>query len=303
MKVAVYNGFPFHYEMIGYIFEYFYKTKNIIPSFYNLNQDNLGWIWFYSRLYENIFINKSINKFNPEKYDIIFLLTDNDLNFKEEWIDKYSHKIICIDHYYYLRRPSIKYHIATRLFPNRNIPYIIPCFEIYNLEYKVFCLSLQAKINVSILGMNIPKNIQQLTNLFINFNDIQFYCMSRSNIISRHGCYPSNNICYCIDIPTSAMMDILKNSHYILCLSNNPDHIDKSLSASIFLSFSIGSKLIMPKIWNNFHQLKTPILYDINDKIELQKNYDLKSIYSELYYLSNQRNIIFDSIINQIMKS
>ena len=87
MKIAIYHGFKIiHFEMLGYLIEYFLKSKiNIDIYADNININDLEWNEYYDKAF-NINMNWIDCKiFNHEQYNYIILLTDDDFSFKEEW--------------------------------------------------------------------------------------------------------------------------------------------------------------------------------------------------------------------------
>ena len=199
MRIAVYHGLDYiHYEMLGYILEYIkyintnYKIKNLKFNIYaKLINSGLDWLIYYNN---NLNINISWidpNLFNPNNYEYIILLTDDDMTFNNEWLIKYNDKIITINHFHKNRRILTKYNIGTRFFiTNPNQEYILPSYMgiSYNNKKKIL---LQNKINVSCIGIqNRPPSTLFLKDLFTNFDEINFH------IIARHISYNynSNNI-------------------------------------------------------------------------------------------------------------
>jgi hypothetical protein len=85
-----------------------------------------------------------------------------------------------IEHIDYIRRVEVYERIGTRFFFNRpECNWALPCFNAMDKDNKINILKNENKINLIIIGQNQPKNINKLKDLFINFNDINFYLVVR----------------------------------------------------------------------------------------------------------------------------
>ena len=305
MKIAVYHGFKIiHYEMIGYIIEYFLKSKIDIDIYADSKLINdLEWQEYYNKLFSINMNWINCNSFNPENYNYIILLTDDDYSFKEEWLIKYGkNKVIIIDHSAYIRRAesNVLARIGTRFFSNRpSCLWALPCYYGISKKNKIEYLNNSNEINVMCIGIqNRPPSINFLQNLFSNFNEINFHIISRNideNIYSKY-----DNIKTYLYCPTKIMFQLARRAHYVLCIDNpkNPEPIANSMSGAIPISFSYGCNLIIPSIWQKHYNFKSIIKYKENTIITLTKNICLDSIYNELYHMISHRNIVFDNIFN-----
>ena len=308
MKIAIYHGFEIiHFEMLGYLIEYFIKSKiNIDIYADSININDLEWNEYYDKAF-NINMNWiDCNIFNHEQYNYIILLTDDDYSFKEEWLIKYGKdKVIIIDHSAHIRRAegNVLARIGTRFFSNRpSCLWALPCYNGINKKNKIDYLNKLNNINVTCIGIqNRPPSVFFLTNLFSNFEDITFHIISR-NIEEIYTGY--DNIKTYLYCPTKIMFEIVKISHYILCIDNpiNSEPIANSMSGAIPISFSYGCNLIIPETWQKHYNFKSIIEYKENSKITLSKNIPLDSIYDELYYLISHKNKVFDKIIKNDSK-
>ena len=292
-----------HYEMLGYILEYIKHTPYITFNIYaKLIYSGIDWLNYYN---DNFNMNISWydpDNFNPENYDYIILLTDDDMTFKNDWLIKYYNKIITINHFHKNRRILTKYNIGTRFFvSNPEQKWTLPSYIGINKNDKLNTLT--NKIIVSCIGIqNIPPSTLFLRDLFTNFDEIEFHIIARN--ISYN--YDNNNI-YTYTNPTPQFMfNIIKKSQYILCIDKPHNHNPKSnsISGAIPLSFSYGCNLIIPEIWQTYYNFKSCISYLDNhvqnngqSKLTLSKNINLDNIYNELYELINNRNNVFNNIL------
>jgi len=304
MRIAVYHGLEYiHYEMLGYLIEY---IKNMYMLKFNIYakiiNGGIDWLNYYN---DNFNINmswKNPDLFNPNNYDYIILLTDDDMTFTNDWLKKYNNKIIMINHFHKNRRILTKYSVGTRFFvSNPSQKWALPSYIGINKNDKL--KTLTNKIIVSCIGIqNRPPSTLFLRDLFINFDEIEF------NIIARYipHKYNSNNIYTYTNPPPQIMFNIIKKSHYILCIDipHNINSKSNSISGSIPLSFSYGCNLILPEIWQKYYNFKSSISYLDNhvqnngqSKLTLSKNINLDNIYNELYELINHRNNVFNNIL------
>ena len=296
-KIAIYNGFYFHYEVLGYLIEYFLQ-KNINFDLYStLNNSSNDWKQFYDRIF-----NKNIkwlipNTFNSDNYDIVIIATGDD--YSCIYNDKI--KIIRIEHGIDYQLQYAHCRITTR-YINNNYHWALPIFNGLSKNDKKNILDKQNKINVLILGRNNPLSIKQLKDIFINFDKLNLFIVSREINIEFE---KENNVFVYIKCPTSLMLILLESTHYVLCL-DNPElfysdcYAQYKISGSIPLSFSFGSRLILPKKWQNFYNFESALTYD--NRLELDKNTNLDIIYSEKNNLINHRNNTFDNVLHELIK-
>ena len=106
------------------------------------------------------------------------------------------------------------------------------------------------------------------------------------------------------NISAEKLFLLLKNSTYILCISNpNFDYNtsfleDKRMTASLPISFTTGCKLILPKrmkIAN--HHLKSILYYDNKHKITLDKSPNLKPTFRDREYLESIRDNLLHKMV------
>jgi hypothetical protein len=285
MKIAILNGFPFHYEMFGYIIEYC-MLKNIQLDIYTNMDNNMGWIEYYEKNKSNDITFRSFESYNKTNdYNYIVLLTDDDYRIIDE--ENYS-KYICIDHHIVNRRRKVKTHIALRRYDNKAIDYILPIYRSINLIEKK---DISEK-NIVCIGSHCT-NYDDLKNIFNDFDNISFIFIART--IDKNIKY--KKIKYYESCNTNDMIDILKKSDYVYI--KDKVHIKLTMSGAIPLAFNCLCQLIMPEEMNtgeNGYHFKSVITYNNDKKIDLIKpNYDL--INDELEELINHKIKIFDKYI------
>jgi len=309
-NIAIFNSFPFHYEMFGYIINNCKKNNHNLTIFTNTN-NSLGWLEFYDSHFKEEtfdFKYKNINEFEYFKnnFDLIFITTDDDYEFKNEWInDKFiNDKCISINHYYTIRRDEYKYNLGTRPFmDNSNEQWAIPCYKILNSNDKQNMF--ESEINIVIIGgLNDGLNYNIINRVESNNQIVLHVCGRNPNSINIRNINNSNIIIKTyFNIDTIEMIGLLKKCDFILTdCSNNTNHINgKTMSGVIPLAFSTLTPLIISTINNNIYNFKNVIEFDFesNDKIIIIKNK------VNINLLEQERNDIiymFDNYIKKFYK-
>ena len=286
-KIAIFNSFPFHYEMFGYIIN-FAKNNKYHVDIYTNDRSNLGWNLFYGKLFNNITFF-DYNLYSDKNYEFIFVTTDDDRGFKNEWI---TDKVISINHNYQIRFPNYKKMINVGNFMNSTLEFSVPCYPVFNVSEKK-----QNNI-VTIIGghkhyrLNLVERLRSLNGepVILNFIGRFFY-----NEISVKG----NFIVNCkSNMETPEMFNILKESSYIfLNLADDKTYqVGERTSGSLQLIFNCLCKPIIEK--NNIYNLKNAITFDTdsNEPIVLD-NVDFSALVKERdYYINKFKNIVEDKL-------
>lgn len=332
MNIAIFHGLPnMHYEVLGYIIDYFSKINYINVNYYfnPIDTEKNEWIKIYETLF-NININwSSINDFNPDNYDLIFLLTDDDKYFKSEWYIKYGEsKVVSINHldinrsgYQVLYNLHLR-HINTKLLNN----WALPCYLGINKLDKLNLIE-NKKIKIASVGQFIIPSAIYLKNIFENVEDLEFHVVCRNNNIIKNFNfdrykYNNINIIVHLDMNTQDMINLIKECSYVFCntvidifnpeteLKYNDDKKIKSMSGIIPIALSYGCQLILPLSWQLNYNFKSAIVYNdniishteiinniIKIKLKNQSKETLDIVYDELYEFISYKNIHFDKIL------
>jgi len=296
MKLAIHNGFPFHYEMFGYIIEYCI-TKGIKLDIYTLTMQENGWINFYMLVFPDIrFFD--IQAYNPDNdYSKVILTTDYDATFQDRYFsqDWASEKYICINHSSKNNQPKIVNQIGTRFFPARpSLNFIIPVYPLIDIESK----KQISKPRMICLGANCPKNMQIFEAIFPKFREMDIYCIdffSRITASSFYSPYPNIKSIYALD--TLELIKIMRESDYMY-ISEDPYKckITESMSGAIPLAFNCLCQLIMPERMNEYFKLKSVITYDYKNPVVLSAP-SVKGVDDEMKELMAHKYKVFDSYI------
>lgn len=282
LRVAIFNSFPFHYEMFGYILHYLANsaktTTKAAPchvSIFTEHGNNWGWLDFYKQHFGERGLNFEYlppTQFNSVKirnqYDVIFVTTDDDFAFKREWIDD---RCIVIEHMYAARAPGYTHRIGVRPFADSSKPWALPCYEILrNPAEKVGWCANDTHVHVAIIGGTEKIDTRLLSRMVTAASSqqsrIKLHCIGRS-------WYPD-----CIRLESSACVDLvihgtlsaadmihrLKMCDYVLTDIVNSDHINgKLMSGCIPLAFSTLTPVIVGRKNNSIYKFKSVIEIDL----------------------------------------
>ena len=299
MKIALIQGFPyFHYEMLGYLIEYCIVTNIDFTIYTLINQISEEWKVYYESLFKRQLPWSIITSFAHQHYDYIIIATDDDICYLSTM--KYfepinTTKIVTIEHSPKIRTPPVYKRVCVRFNGRLDCEFALPVYYNINLQDKIKMLSEEPKINVTIVGATFPKSKEILQKLFTNYSEIQFNIITR---VYKNELEGESNIKIFKNCNTSLMMDIVQKSEYILCCEENPKHCFEIMSGVIPLAFGSRCRLIIPKAWNEWYCLQTPIEYCSESKIQLLKEIDHDQIDKETYDLISKKNRIFDKIFD-----
>ena len=288
-KIALFNGFAFHYEMIGYLIEYC-VFKNIQLDIYTETVDNMDWLKFYLLTFpKNSFKLKKIQDYkHNNNYTKVILLTDDDFHFKDQWINE---KIMCIDHDKYNRREKINIHIGTRFYPIRpNLDWALQVYKMIDIQEKIKI----SKNNIVVIGNNVRYFKPEYIHKIKNFEEYNFIFIDRyidTYLDLKFKNLP--NITIYNKLSTIDMLKILKENSYMF-LSDIEDKKSGRISASIPLALNCLCTMIMPKGMNNYYKFKSAIEYE--DIIEITES-NHEKVAEDLEYHINHKYEVFDKYI------
>jgi hypothetical protein len=305
MKIAIFNGFCFHYETFG-VFLYYCKTKGYSVTLYTEHSWAYNWFGFYNRLFDNFFVMKHFGEFlEPEfnSYDFIILPTDDDFTFKDKFLSlpNADNKILTYDHEYYNRRPQIRYHVATRPYTKYfcDLPSVYPVYPVVSKEDKLNALKNEPNINIALIGGYVEDLVENINKIKVN-NDIS---KLKLHFINRN---PNDaytkilldtgldvNFYYAMD--AVEMFKLLKKTQYVLFVG--VQHKFTSCSGSGGLSFANGCTMLMTREYNDEYNFKNAIYFD--DMPNLQNIPNLDTVYEEQQEILTHNFETLDSFINK----
>jgi hypothetical protein len=291
LKFIAFNGFPFHYEMIGLILD-FCKTYEFEITIVNKNPD-LSWIRVYQQKY-SFQIMQSIppKHILTTNYDYIILLTDDDIHFPDS--DIIPSKTYCFDHHINNRRPCIpiEHHIPIFPFATKNIiSYSLPIFQYIDYSSKQDMLKKNTRPRIVFLGNNNLHHYLSIHHILQNAMDFDIHIINRH--IPRSNIFLPKNIYLHENISAESMFDFLVSSQYVgfLCDESSEHYQSVRMTASIPLAFTTGCKLFLPKEMNRQLRLTSIVEYDtINKPFVLDTHPCLKSTFQERDRLVRKRD-------------
>lgn len=318
MKIAIFHNEDIHYEMLGYLIDYF-QTYDIIVHFYSSFIDfPIGRT--YSKWYNSFFNQykiqwkKSSTLDEEINYDVVILVTDDNPNYGQIK-DRYKDKTISIEHWCQNRNEAPKIKIGTRFYVNRpELPFAMPCYNIISEQDKFELIQRQDKIKVVFVGrFNFPASFT--FSFFNNINDIEFHLIMWDVKNCLEYLKPPDNFFVHNQIETEEMVEIMKSSQYAFF---NPTYMQgyssNKLSATFHLAISTLVKPIIPEYWNNIYKLDSNLVVQYDDYRYLEPNRELnltkEDYLRSLPFLSNyrksqiaHRNLVFDEAIKNITGS
>jgi beta-1,4-mannosyl-glycoprotein beta-1,4-N-acetylglucosaminyltransferase len=279
-RVAIFNSFPFHYEMFGHILDHFSRNVDAssVVSIFTETRNELGWLEFYKTQFKHLNLQfKPVSDFGDARhaFDLIFVPTDDDFAFKREWIDE---RCIASDHHILIRRPEYAHRIGVRPFAGSDKQWALPCCEFVSANEKLRHLETDC-IHVAIGGgLQCILNYDAINRLSSSV-PLHVHFIGRKIIELRSKIKEDIVIHLHEKMDTSEMIELLKKCDYIMTDLQNDDHINGiSMSGSVPLAFSTLTSLIISKQNNRIYGFKNVVEFELNadadDRIVLSKRDD-----------------------------
>jgi hypothetical protein len=261
MRLAVFNSFPYHYEMFAHILDYC-KNHNQEVNVYTNTTNDYGWLSYYEEVYA-VKEWYPIHQFHPEDYDCVILATDDDYAYGRFWNGK-TH-VVVIEHggRRQLSLPAQSFiqirQLKLRTPPSDSNTWAIPVWD-----NKLYTKS--DRLTVVSVGRSAPRDPRELQRMFSNFDDIHFIWIDRTVSCSTG----VSNIEVIRGMDTENMVKCIGEATYILLLPNgNDDYVYHSISASIPLGYSVGTPVLMLEPWVEAYELPGLIGIPDDSSIEL----------------------------------
>jgi len=239
MNLCIFNSLPQHHEMFAHVLDYC-KENSLKIDIYTNKEKDYGWLDFYKKEYR-VITWYPISFFNPEAYDYVFLLTDDDNGYDRFWNN--TTRVIVTEHSSNRQLNLRSYckhqtrHFKLRSPPSDPDTWILPLWN--NILYEKY-------EKITVLSIGNATNFLNLQALFLNFSSINFILVDRDmnceNSLSNVKKYKSLN--------ASDLIEYAGRSHYILfwpTTSYSLQHKDLSMSGSFPLAYSVGTQLIVPE--------------------------------------------------------
>ena len=320
-RAALFNGFSCHYEMFGYFIHYC-KKNNIQLDIYTNFDRHYNWLCLYQKLFENDSFKITFFHFTEfekkiDDYDLIFMATDDDPYFKNEWI---NNKTICIDHNYAIRRrnPFLKHRISTRKFREERFQrkfWSLPCFPIINITDKKTIMnnnendtilhiamvggthSLKRCYNMDVINRLRPINENYRIVLHAISRDLHmgFFDNVRDDIELK--IYST--------LDTLEMVQILaKCSYFLTDIDYNANNIyGYGMSGGVPLAFSTLLPIIMSSNNNAIYNFKSTVTFDMNNNDYILLSENVNPLIDLVYEERNELMDMFDTNIKNIIST
>ena len=286
-KILIYNGFPFHYEMIGFMLD-FCRKYTIEATLVNKVMND-EWIDLYKQKFNFQYLQDIPSQLNS--FNLIVLLTDDDMSYPNHLI---FNNTICIDHSIQQnRRPQVKYHIPIIPFHAKITDFILPVFDYITIETKIKKISEHKRPIITFLGDSAIPCDSSVLRVISNLHDFDIYIINR-RIVNKNFNLP--NVFFFENIPANHMFELLISSTYICYIPNktsssSPKHYEcKSMTAAMPLSFTTGCKLIIPQNMNKFLKLNSVLEYLPYTQFSLELSPSLVETFQEREQLLKHRD-------------
>jgi mannosyltransferase OCH1-like enzyme len=280
MKLAIFNGFHFHYEMFGSIINFCNMHNHELIVYTELTY-NYNWFAFYKEHFTDVncdFRHYTLfeNEKDIEKFDLVIVTTDDDYKFKEEWI---TENVMCIEHDERTRRHTIVKRMSTKPHIKNYRKWGLPTFPIVDTNET---LTDNEYVNIVILGQTDPSisyDINVINRLHHPSKKIVIHAVSRYVGFEHYqGIRDDIFLKIYRGIDTFDMIKLLKSSDYIFTDNKKNINMDHYMSGAIPLSFSVLVPLIISKQTNNSYCFRNVIEFDKDTNnpinlLEIDKNY------------------------------
>lgn len=296
-RIAIFNGFPFHYEMFGCVFEFLTNAK-LAFSVYSERTDEMGWFSVYTSRFGAIPIHP-IQEYDPSNYDYVFLLTDDDFKYKLQWN---SAKIIMFEHHG-LRNVARFAHrrIQTRFFTRRLPPpspdsWVMPVWTIFQKPTP----KLSQIVHIVAIGNNCPANPDELRPWFDTLSSYKFTFINRDPAPTRFdydSWAPYSNVTVLTNIDTNMLLETAAAADWCLLLPKNGNQLHNSISAIIPIAYGVGTPLLMPNEWGIAYGLGGIRPLDPSNPVEKPNAAVLQELFDTKEALVKRRDSVFETCL------
>ena len=300
-RFAIFNSFPFHYEMFGFILHYAQRNNYFVDVYTNVT-NNLGWIEFYQKHFNNSVKFLSYSSFQghrQQQYDFIFVTTDDDKSYQDNWI---TDKVVCLNHFYRTRNLNYKnYFNIANFIESHAESSALTCYPLQvSSKSSLVVTVLGGATNYHDLEISVINRLRTKTNDPVTLNFIG------RNITTEHFKNISKemfNINIMPNLETKELIEQLQCSSYVLVnyVCSGDRDSGKSIAGSLPLALSALCLPILSKETNKQLRLKNCLEFDINSKdpIYLLDSIDIESLKKE-----REHNIdIFDSFMKRLERN
>lgn len=295
-KFAIFNSFPFHYEFFGYLIEYFQSWQGSVIDIYTETANHMGWLNYFQQKFPNTFSYHYYTEYNPiNDYTLVFLITDDDMRFKNEW---FNEKTICIVHLVD-RRPSAGNRCISLRYYRPSLEWVLPVYHVITPEEKERKIK---KGQVVCVGGGYPNNIEELNEMIQNVSNLggrncNFICIQREFVGYEQYC-TLQNVIFGRSVDTTEMINILIESEYVYIRDlggpDKKDYTTNMMTSILPLAMSCLCKLVMSEKMNSNYKFKSAITYQNRDQVSMQ------TVWDEFQKLQDHKFTVLDKFIRKI---
>lgn len=302
-EVAIFNGFPFHYEVMGYLINWCVQTGRNV-TVYTETKNDYGWLqWYedYHQAYTQVYAgNAPTFQYRPyrefphecARYDLIFLPTDDDKYFDDAWLNLYDvrQRIIKINHMPHDRRPQIKRFIDIR-------PYFEQVDNAWALP--IFPMSIKPKVDGEVIKVYVTDGIDPARHDAVALKaiarqpNVHLHCVGRYLAHTWLEGNTANPITFHTQIPALEMIQLMASCHYYFYgVVDGNGYNDKYVSGHLSTAFSCGTKIIMRRYTQKYFGFTSCLLYDQVEDILPLTWYDNRDVLAERDHLTGMLNAV-----------
>jgi hypothetical protein len=295
MRIAIFNGFEFHYEMFGYLIDFFKNAgdKGNEIHLYSEQKNNMDWFRYYLTKFPKTCKLFHYTTFSPSLYDIIIILTDCDPFWKKQWA---SNRVLCIDHSSLNRRPEIPEikHIATRYFPSHaSLSWCLPVMRMIDLEQKKKIVNPRKMVCI---GSHVKD--KKISDLAKGSTDLEIVLIDRHLDPVSYQEIP--NVTCIKQCSTIDMIEHLSTAMYVYVSDVNVDHFENIMSSSIPLALNNLCSLIIPAQMNQYYNISSALTVENMKLVHTSQQIDL--VHNDLENYLSRRNAVLSEKIDMIKK-
>lgn len=285
-NIALFNSFPFHYEVMGHFIYYCQQRKHSLFIFTE-TKNNFGWLDFYVMLFaqSNYFFtilpSKDLNKDMIYMMDKIYISTDDDPHIPSELLLQ-PHKYISLCHH------QERMDLSLNLIPilpakGKKNNFVLPVFP---LSFELFpthpVVSIEIQVcNILLIGNSYTteeiNNLHKMQENRVFNKKIQLHWIGRfkpSNI--------AHHIFFYEKASAFTIFHLCRKCDFLYHPQNVEILQEKKISAVLFIGLSSKIPLILPSIHRAMFSLKSPIYVEKLDSLPLSlKNYKKNTILLE----------------------
>jgi hypothetical protein len=293
MRVALFNGFPYHYEMFGFAIEYL-QSRRIPFTIFTEVQGEMGWLALYQSRYGPLDIQHYRSYFSSA-CDVVFLLTDDDPRFALTGIQPPT--VILFEHRATREsRPQFRHRFSLRPVEGRGPEsWMLPVWSPAVTKQKT------ERVHVVVVGYNCPTTPESIRPYIPNLADIQFTFITRrpdpAVIIEDAWAPYAPRILY--GVSADQIVAAAAAADWLLVIPKQDYQIRDAISAMVPIAYSVGTPLLMLPEHGETYPFKGIVGLDGSRPLEHPTDAILASVAEERVRLLERRDRLLDVILFQ----